>query len=191
MRIFNSITDPELVTIINDGAIGVLPTDTLYGLVASTAHPDAIERIYQVRQRAPLKGCITLLADSRQADSHVVWDDFRQKVADKYWPGPVSIVLPVRDDVPAHLHPIDGTLAYRVPRDQNLRTLLGQVGPLFAPSANPAGEVPAGTIQQAMSYFGDSVDFYVDMGDLSANDPSVLIRPNDGQVEVLRGQLVD
>jgi L-threonylcarbamoyladenylate synthase len=189
MKTFNNITDPEVITMLRHGAVGVLPTDTLYGVVASTAFPDAIERIYQVRNRTSLKGCITLLADAQQAGDHVLWSSFDRKLARQYWPGPVSIVLPVRPEASGYLHPVKGTLAFRVPNREDLRALLWHVGPLFAPSANPAGRRPAATIHEAKEYFGGRVDFYVDAGDLFGNKPSTLIRQKDGQAEVLRGKL--
>ena len=189
MKVFTSLTDPEVVAMLRRGAVGVLPTDTLYGVVASTAFPDAIERLYQVRHRSSLKGCITLLADKDQASNLIVWDSFDRKLAGKYWPGPVSIVLPVAEYTPAYLHPVDGTLAFRVPDKEELRTLLWHTGPLFAPSANPANMKPASTVEEAQKYFGDKVDFYVDAGDLSGNRPSTLIRQKSGGIEVLRGTL--
>lgn len=189
MKVFKSITDPELVAMLRRGAVGVLPTDTLYGVVASTAYPDAIARLYEVRDRSSLKGCITLIADKDQASNLVIWNAFDRKLAGKYWPGPVSIVLPVAEHTPAYLHPINSTLAFRVPNKDDLRALLWHTGPLFAPSANSAGKKPATTIEEAKAYFGDQVDFYVDAGDLSGNQPSTLIRQKDGDVEVLRGSL--
>lgn len=189
MKVFTSLTDPELVAMLRRGAVGVLPTDTLYGVVAGTAFPDAIERLYEVRQRSSLKGCITLIADKDQASELVEWSDFDRTLAGRYWPGPVSIVLPVAHSIPAYLHPVDGTLAFRVPDKENLQALLWHTGPLFAPSANPAGMKPAASIEEAKKYFGDSVDFYVDAGDLSGNKPSALIRHKNGEVEVLRGSL--
>jgi len=171
------------------GAVGVLPTDTLYGIVTSTSFPAAIERLYEVRHRSSLKGCITLLADANQAREMIMWDTKNRAVAQKYWPGPVSIVLPVSASTPAYLHPVNGTLAFRVPDNKNLQALLWHTGPLFAPSANIAGEKPAATIEEAQAYFGDTIDFYVDAGDLSGNRPSTLIRPGREGIEVLRGAL--
>lgn len=189
MKVFTSLTDPEVVAMLRRGAVGVLPTDTLYGVVASTAYPDAIERLYEVRHRSSLKGCITLVADKEQASNLVEWNSLDRKLASKYWPGPVSIVLPVAEYTPSYLHPVKGTLAFRVPDKEDLQALLWHTGPLFAPSANPAGMKPAATIEEAQKYFGKSVDFYVDAGDLSGNRPSTLIRQKDGQIEVLRGSL--
>jgi L-threonylcarbamoyladenylate synthase len=189
MEVFTSLTDPEVVAMLRRGAVGVLPTDTLYGAVASTALPDAIERLYKVRHRSSLKGCIILIADKDQASGLVEWNGYGRKLAGKYWPGPVSIVLPVSERTPSYLRPVEGTLAFRVPDKEALQTLLWHTGPLFAPSANLAGMKPAATIEEAQKYFGDSVDFYVDAGDLSGNKPSTLIRQNNGDVEVLRGSL--
>jgi L-threonylcarbamoyladenylate synthase len=189
MKVFRSLTDPEVVAMLRRGAVGVLPTDTLYGVVASTAFPDAIARLYEVRHRSSLKGCITLLADKDQALNLVEWSSVDRKLASKYWPGPVSIVLPVTEYALEYLHPVNGTLAFRVPDKDDLRALLWHTGPLFAPSANPAGMKPATTIEKAQEYFGRHVDFYVDAGDLSGNQPSTLIRQKDGEVEVLRGSL--
>jgi L-threonylcarbamoyladenylate synthase len=187
MKIFKSLTDPEVVALLRRGAVGVIPTDTLYGVVASTAFPASIERLYEVRKRPAEKGCITLLADKDQT-KQIVWGSRARNVAKMYWPGPVSIVLPVQR-TPEYLHPVDGTLAFRVPRSDELRALLWHTGPLFAPSANTAGDKPSATIAEARAYFGDTVDFYVDAGDLSGNQPSTLIRVQDGDVKVLRGQL--
>src|SRR6266496_1783450 len=97
MKVFTNVTDPEVVAMLRRGAVGVLPTDTLYGVVASTAYPDAVERLYEVRDRSPLKGCITLIADKDQVSSLVEWNSFDRKLASQYWPGPVSIVLPVAE----------------------------------------------------------------------------------------------
>lgn len=189
MKVFTRLTDPEVVAMLRRGAVGVLPTDTLYGVVASMAFPDAIERLYEVRHRSSLKGCITLIADKDQASNLIEWNRFGRKIASQYWPGPVSIVLPVAEYTPRYLHPVSGTLAFRVPDKEDLRALLWHTGPLFAPSANPAGMKPATTIDEVRKYFGDAVDFYVDAGDLSGNQPSTLIREKDGAIEVLRGSL--
>lgn len=174
---------------IRRGAVGVLPTDTLYGIVASTSFPASIERLYEVRNRSSLKGCITLLAAADQARNMIVWNKSTRDAAKKYWPGPVSIILSVSDETPDYLHPIDNTLAFRVPDNKDLQSLLWLTGPLFAPSANMAGEKPAATIDEAKAYFGDTIDFYVDAGDLSGNKPSTLIRPSEHGIEVLRGSL--
>lgn len=189
MKIFKSIAEPEVAAMLRQGAIGVVPTDTLYGLVVSTKFPGSIDRMYEVRRRPAEKGCITLLANRSQADDIVRWTEADQRLAEEYWPGPVSIILSVTDAVSDYLHPVNHTLAFRVPSSEALRALLSRTGPLLAPSANLAGAKPAATIQEAQAYFGDNVDFYVDVGDLSDNQPSTLIRSRDGEVEVLRGSL--
>ncbi len=189
MKVYKTLSDPDVFAALVRGAIGVIPTDTLYGIVASIGFPDAIQRVYEARSRPPQKSCIILIADVGQVSDMIDWNDFDRGLARQYWPGPVSIVLPVRPNTPTFLRPMDGALAFRVPDDDELRALLRHTGPLIAPSANLAGEKPASTIAEAQGYFGENVDLYVDAGDLSGNQPSALIRQKDGVVEVLRGSL--
>ena len=103
----------------------------------------------------------------------------------RLWPGKVSAVLPCSDEQWAYLHRGTGTVAFRLPDDAGLRALLRETGPLVAPSANPQGEPPAKTIEDAEGYFGDTVDFYVD-GGLLDGEPSTLVKIENGNIVVLR-----
>lgn len=156
---------------IRAGEIGVLPTDTIYGLVASAFNVAAIERVYAARGRDQSKKCIVLIgAVSQLADFGISPDKLRQ--AEKYWPGPVSLELKVKNF--EHLHRGTKSNAFRLPKPEWLQRLLIDCGPIIAPSANPQGQPPAKTIEEAKQYFGSDVDFYVDGGKLE-NEPSQLI----------------
>lgn len=176
----------EISDILSRGGIGVLKTDTLYGIVASARSRAAVERVYRVRGRAPSKPCIVLLSDEQQL--LVSPPTFAKTVLASSWPGPVSIILPVDESVPEWLHRGTRTLAYRVPADEELRRLLEATGPLIAPSANPEAEPPARSISEAEHYFGKNVDFYVDSGIQPPDTPpSRLLRIYaDGTTETLR-----
>lgn len=178
--------DPALAAELAGGTIGVLKTDTLYGIVASARHQAAVERVYQIRGRTPAKPCIILIADTDQLLTPAPVS--ARHVLAEHWPGPVSIILPVEKSVPEWLHRGSGSLAYRVPADEELRRLLGRTGPLIAPSANPEGRPPARNIEEAKNYFGDGVDFYVDSGSVPEDmPPSQLLRVGpDGSTEKLR-----
>lgn len=164
--------------------IGVIPTDTLYGLVASALIPEAVERIYQVKNRDLSKPSIVLIADPEDVDQFGVAERDKER-ADKFWPGPVSIILHVPSKKWQHLHRGTNSLAFRVPDEPHLQDFLRQTGPLVAPSANPQGEVPAATVQEAYAYFGDNVDFYVDAGTLNKK-PSALISFLENEFKILR-----
>ena len=180
----------EVVRILENGGIGILATDTLYGIVGSALKRDTVERIYTVRKRAPDKPCIILISsvdDLRQFSIQV--DQSTEKELLKYWPGPVSIILPCPDEKFAYLHRGERSLAFRIPHDKELLRLLEQTGPLLAPSANTEGEPPAETIEEARRYFGENVDFYIDDG-LIQSPPSTILRFENGEMSLVRKGVV-
>ena len=157
------------------GGVGVIPTDTLYGLVASATNEAAVRRVYALKQRSLTKPCIILISS---LDDLTLFDitptGEQEKTLATYWPGPTSVVLACGVEVPEYLHGGTHTLALRLPADPALQALLHESGPLIAPSANPEGLPPATTLEEARAYFGDSVDFYLE-GGVRTGAPSTLI----------------
>jgi len=188
MKMIHQLTDGELIAGLGAGKIAILKTDTIYGIVASVNFPAAIERIYALKQRDSAKACIVLIGETTQLMPGTQPTIAHIQLINTYWPGPTTIVLPVNEA--PELRPVHrgvGDIAYRLPADQGLRSFLRQVGPLVAPSANPEGLSPATTIQQAVDYFGPTVDYYVDGGIVNNATPSQIIRINsDGDEEFLR-----
>ena len=177
---------PQTLQKLNEGGIGVIPTDTLYGLVARALDEKAVERVYQVRGRRPDKPCIILIADVSDLEKFgVLLDQATKQLINRLWPGPVSIVLPCTRPEFSYLHRGTKTLAFRLPADEELQTFLRQTGPLIAPSANSEGQSPAATIEKARAYFDDAVDFYIDAGPRSTN-PSTVLTIENGKVRVVR-----
>jgi L-threonylcarbamoyladenylate synthase len=165
-----------------DSAIGVIPTDTVYGIVARTNDPKAIGRVYKLKQRS-LPGTI-LAANIDQLVQMGLKRRYLVAVS-QFWPGPVSVELPCVDEKISYLHLGTNKLAVRIPKDEKLIELLNKTGPLMTTSANHPGKETAHTIAEAKSYFGDKVDFYLDGGELN-NKPSAVIRVIDDEVEVIR-----
>lgn len=164
------------------GAVGVAPTDTLYGIVGSALKPATVERIYDLRRRERDKPLIVLIGDWADFDRlRIVIPDRARVLLNRVWPGPVSVVLAAAFPELAYLHRGTDSIAFRMPAKPALRTLLKAVGPLVAPSANLAGEDPALTPEEAYAYFGDDV-FYMDEGRLN-NPASALV---DARVEPMR-----
>jgi tRNA threonylcarbamoyl adenosine modification protein (Sua5/YciO/YrdC/YwlC family) len=184
-KYLRSLNDPELITLLKAGKVGVVPSDTLYGLIADAANPDAVARLYAIKRREGKPG--TSIAAS--IDQLVELGIKRRYLTavEQYWPNPISIEIPHHL---AHLHRGTGRSAFRVVRDPAVRALLEQTGPLATTSANMPGEPSANTIAEAEAYFGDAVDFYVDGGDLSSRAPSTVMRIVDDAVEVIRGGAV-
>ena len=184
MQVFTDIDNDAVVNLLRAGAIGVLRTDTLYGVVGLADNQQVVERIYDVKNRSLDKSSIILINTLDQLYQTPTIEN--KAFLNNKWPGPVSIILPTTT-APEWLIRDNESLAYRMPNNDKLRSLIAQVGRLIAPSANPEGQSPAKTLQEAIDYFGDSVDFYVDGGLVESLQPSQLIRlSSDGQQERLR-----
>lgn len=171
---------------LKQGMVGIIPTDTIYGIVASARMPEAVERVYTLRNRDREKPCIILISDrSELTEFGVTPTNEESDFLRKHWPGAVSVLLSCESSQFSFLHRGIHSLAFRVPDSVWLRNLLRETGPLIAPSANLKGEDAATNIDEARQYFGFRVDFYAD-GGMLAGEPSTLVRFERNQVKVLR-----
>jgi L-threonylcarbamoyladenylate synthase len=166
------------------GVVGVIPTDTLYGIVAKADDEKAVERLYKLKKRDDKPG--TLIAASREQLEALGLKHRYLKAVEEFWPGAISIIIPCADPALAYLHRGKMSLAVRIPDDKELSKLLKVTGPLLTSSANQPGEQPARTVAEARKHFGDRVDFYADGGDLSEREPSTIIRVVDDAIEIIR-----
>lgn len=184
--VINSLNSSKLISFIKKGEIGVLPTDTIYGLVGFALNKKSINRIYKVKGRKSSKPFIILISS---LDGLKIFgikiDTETKKILQKVWPGKVSVILPCVSKNFLYLHRGIKNLAFRLPSNKKLKRLISKTGPLVAPSANPEGLAPAQTIKQAKKYFKDKLDFYVDGGKLSSK-PSTLIKISENKAVVLR-----
>lgn len=176
----------KIVDILNKEGVGVLPTDTLYGLAGQALSQKAVEKIYKIKKRASNKPFIILISSIKDlALFKVKIDEKDSNILEKYWPGKVSVILPCGEEKFSYLHRGTNALAFRLPDKKELIDILEETGPLVAPSANLEGEKPATTIEEAKKYFGKDIDFYLDEGILES-PPSTLIKITDENIEVLR-----
>ncbi len=178
------MNDVQLLKTIEQGSVVVLPTDTVYGLACSVFNPQAVNAMYNLKNRDGKPGTV-IAADTKQllALGFLVDEITR---AETYWPAPVSVILSAPDSL-EYLHMGLRSLAVRIPADEQLRMLLKETGPLATTSANFAGEPTVTSVQQAKELFGEKIALYVDGGDLSGRTPSQIIRiTKDGSVKRIR-----
>jgi L-threonylcarbamoyladenylate synthase len=171
-------------TLLTNGKIAVIPTDTLYGVVARANDQTAVARLYELKKREAKPG--TLIAANIDQLEELGLKRRYLKAVEQYWPGAVSVVIPCADPSLKYLHQGKMSLAVRIPDDKDLQKLLEKTGALLTSSANHPGEKPAETIDEAKHYFGNEVDGYEDGGDLSGRQPSTVIRIVDDAIEILR-----
>lgn len=179
-------TIDKTVKILKGGGIGILPTDTIYGLVGLALSKRTVERIYEVRRRNPKKPLIILIADVADLKNFgIALDKKSESLLNRLWPDKVSVILPCERKKFKYLHRGTKSLAFRLPAKRSLRNLINKTGPLVAPSANPEGYPPAKNLKEAQEYFSDQVDFYSGSGELKSL-PSTLIEIKNGKIKVLR-----
>jgi len=188
---FNPQTIQEAAHLLRAGKICAFPTETVYGLGADATNPDAVLAVYEAKGRPRFNPLIVHCADVKMAETLVEFSPLARKLA-TLWPGPLSIVLPLRKDagicdiVTAGLD----TLAVRVPAHNIARELIGAVGkPLAAPSANPSGKLSPTSANQVINGFSGKVPV-LDGGACSAGLESTIIAVNgDNLIQLRAGAL--
>ncbi len=183
MIVLKSVTDEAVVDKLRSGAVGVLPTDTLYGLVCAASNKESVARLYTLKNRDKEPG--TLVAANIDQLTGLGIPRRYLTAVEQFWPGSVSIEIASHPSL-NYLDLGSFRLAVRIPSDPQVQGLLKQTGPLMTTSANLPGDPPATTIAQAQEIFGDKLDFYVVDGDLSNRQPSTLIRIVDDELQVVR-----
>ncbi|MBJ7449326.1 MAG: threonylcarbamoyl-AMP synthase [Parachlamydiales bacterium] len=169
------------------GKIVAIPTDTVYGLAVSIHNVHAIQNLYSFKKRPLDKPFVVQIATPADLYNYLIEIPYHlPKLMDKYWPGPLTIVVPVNTDlIPSIARSHLNSCAFRIPNCKPTLDLLRLSGPLLVPSANITGEEPALTAQDVENKFGS--DFPVIEGEsLSSNLPSTIIEYANGQWKLLR-----
>jgi L-threonylcarbamoyladenylate synthase len=177
----------DAVRVLAAHALVVFPTESVYGIGADAHSPDAVERLVALRGREPGKPILVLVRDLAMAARLAVEvPPVARRLAARFWPGPLTLVLPAREGLPAPLAAGTGTIGVRQPGHPLAAALVdGLDGPVTAPSANPPGAAPAHSIAEARAYFGGAVTCYLD-GGRCAGAPSTVAAVESGRVRVLR-----
>ncbi len=167
--------------------IGVILTDTIYGIVGLALDEEVVERIYKIKNRNLKKPFIVLISSFEDLKNIFEIDNSYFNILKEFWPGTTSVILPCKKF--PHLHRGLNSIAFRIPQKKELISLIEEVGPIIATSVNKEGIKPAKNINEAEKYFGNEIDFYVDSGECYA-EPSLLINfKNKNELEVVRGKI--
>jgi L-threonylcarbamoyladenylate synthase len=151
-----SITEPiarvRALALLNAHQIIAAPTDTVYGLMCRFNSAEAIERLYEAKDRSPEKAIPVLISDVEQLSllARQPLPSVAHLLIDRFWPGPLTLVLPALPGLPANLTAGQTTVAVRLPDHDGLRRLIRQAGPLAATSANLSGQREARSAQEVL-----------------------------------------
>ena len=166
----------------------VLPTDTVYGIGADAFSAFAVNALLEAKGRgrqSPPPVLIPSLDTLRALTSNPPAVAF--KLAEKFWPGALTLILHAQPSLSWDLGETKGTVALRIPNDEVTLALLKEVGPLAVSSANLTGQPAANNIGEAQDYFGKKVGVYLDGGAAKSSKPSTILDlTDDGFVKVVR-----
>jgi L-threonylcarbamoyladenylate synthase len=157
----------EAAAALRAGRLVAFPTETVYGLGAVATNDRAVAAIFAAKQRPRFNPLIVHVRDRAAAGALAVWNDLAERLAARFWPGPLSLVLPRADGCPLSLLVSAGgdTVALRAPAHPAAQALLAAtVLPVAAPSANPAGRISATTAAHVLEGLGDRIEIVVDGG---------------------------
>ncbi len=173
---------------LNAGGIAAVPTETVYGLAGRAADADAVAKIYAAKGRPGFNPLIVHVAGAAQAAELVVIDPVSARLMADFWPGGLTLVLPLRAgaEVAGLVTAGLDTLAVRCPAHPVMQALIGLCGPLAAPSANASGRISATTAAHVAASLGDAVPLVLDGGACAAGVESTIVLVEDGVVRVLR-----
>jgi len=176
------------VDVLRAGGIVALPTDTVYGIAVALGTPGGIERLFQVKRRPPDKGIMVLLDSASQASSIGVMGWAATALADAFWPGGLTVVVPQRTDVPLPSALTRGasTIGLRVADHAAPRTLARALGPLPTTSANVSGLPEAGDASEIVDQLGDAIDLILDGGPAHGGPASTVVDCTADTPRVLR-----
>jgi L-threonylcarbamoyladenylate synthase len=171
--------------LLKEGAIGVIPTDTIYGICGSAKIKKTVEKIYKLRKRDPKKPSIILISSLSDLKIFgIKLKKWQKEFLNSILPAKISFILPCPSKKFEFLHRGKKTLAFRIPSSKEILKVLKISGPLIAPSANIEGKEPATKISEAKKYFKDKV-FYWDKGKIKGL-PSTLVDLTKKEIKILR-----
>jgi L-threonylcarbamoyladenylate synthase len=176
------------VAALKRGDVIIFPTETLYGLGADALDGAAVEKVFQLKGRDPRNPIPVLVADQEMLQTLVAEiPTTAQKLMERYWPGPLTLVLPGRKSIPKRLSNPTGGVGIRISSQPIATVLIKELGrPLTATSANPSGKEPARTLQEAKAYFASQVELFVDGGTLTSTTGSTVVEAMEDTIRIIR-----
>jgi L-threonylcarbamoyladenylate synthase len=175
--------------LLGEGFPVAMPTETVYGLAADATNPAAIARIYETKGRPRFNPLICHMADLAMAERYAIFDPISLKLALAFWPGPLTLILPLKPQSGIHALATAGldTVGIRVPKGF-ASDLIGAFGhPLAAPSANSSGKISPTSAAHVEGDLGGKIDLILDGGAASVGVESTIVKVEaDGSVRLLR-----
>lgn len=184
----------EAANLIRAGETVAVPTETVYGLAGRADSGEAVARIYAAKGRPSFNPLIVHVASMEQAEALAIFDDRARRLAGAFWPGPLTLVLPLKPGADIARLTTAGldTIAIRIPAHRAMRALLDATGlPLAAPSANASGALSPTRAEHVLKSLGGRIPYIIDNGPTEVGLESTIVGVSGGGLTLLRPGPID
>ena len=178
----------QAVATLTGGGIVAYPTETFYGIGAKFDSKDSLHRLHEIKQRPDSKP-LPLIIGSRYLLAHIASsvNSTAASLMDRFWPGPLTLILPAKENLSPYITAGTHSVAVRIPGDSfALRLAQYALFPITATSANTSGNPPAQDAGTVVDYFGDNIDLIIDGGPTKGMLPSTIVDARKGKLEIVR-----
>lgn len=172
-------------TTIKNGGVVVFPTDTVYGIGCDPRNAKAVEAIFRIKKRKESKQLPVLAYSKDEVSKIAVFDDISNKIADKFWPGQVTLVLKLKDSEIKKAMNLNDKVAVRVPNHPCVLALLKECKLIVGTSANFSGQ-PAFSDSRKVQENFSGYDVFLDSGTISNSTSSTIVEVKNGILRILR-----
>jgi len=170
---------------INNGAIIIFPTDTVYGLGCNPYNHDAVLSLYEIKKRKKTKPFPVIGYSKKELEKIAEFNSLEEKIAEKFWPGPITLILKIKDKEIQKSLDLEGKIAVRVPNNQCILALLKECKLLVGTSANISGTGPFNDPKECGKNLS-GYDLLIDGGIISGQGESTIVEIENNDVKILR-----
>jgi L-threonylcarbamoyladenylate synthase len=171
--------------IIQEGGVVAFPTDTVYGIGCDPRNQNAVNRIYAIKGREKTKYLPVLAYSKKDIENIAFFDEISEKIADKFWPGPVTLILRVKDKKIEEILDLKGKIAVRVPNHPCILALLEKCRVLIGTSANFSGQSSFSDSSELTGKFS-GYDLLLDGGQIIDSCESTIVEVVDNELKIVR-----
>lgn len=173
------------VEIIENGGVIIFPTDTVYGIGCNPYDANAVKKIYEIKSREKIKSLPVLVSSIEIVKQISIIDEFTEKIIKKYWPGPLTLILKLKDKNLKESLNLEDKIAVRIPNSVCTLKLLNKCNLLVGTSANVSGDSSFTDPQECMKNV-KNYDIFVDGGTITSKGESTIIEIENEKIHVIR-----
>ena len=173
------------VEIIENGGVIIFPTDTVYGIGCNPYNANAVKKIYEIKSREKIKSLPVLASSIEIVKQISIIDEFTEKIIKKYWPGPLTLILKLKDKNLKESLNLEDKIAVRIPNSVCTLKLLNKCNLLVGTSANVSGDSSFTDPQECMKNV-KNYDIFVDGGTITSKGESTIIEIENEKIHVIR-----